>query len=114
MQAAVTLGSVSNYFVRCVVVKIVNDKALAAAHIENMSEASNAGSGDFDHNPQGRDDLAPVRCRAFACLPTGKPRSTLLALRPNRRRRTHEMIVNRPCAESGAKCSTAPRANLDA
>ncbi len=81
---------------RCVVVKIVNDKALAVAHIENMGKASNAGSGDFDHNPQGRDDLAPGRCRAFAYLPLGKPRSPLLALRPNRLRRTHEVIVNRP------------------
>ena len=76
--------------------KIVNDKALAAAHIENMSEASNAGSGDFDHNPQGRDDLAPELCRTFAYLPTGKLRSALLALRPNRLRRTHEVIANRP------------------
>ena len=90
------LGPVNNYFVRCVAFKIVSGKALAAAHIENMGKASNAASGDFDHNPQGRDDLAPVRCRAFAHLPTGKPRSTLLALRPNRRRRTHEVIVNRP------------------
>jgi len=78
------------------VVKIVNDKALAAAHIENMGKASNAGSGDFDHNPKGRDDLASGRCRAFACLPAGKRRSTLLALKPNCLRRTHEMIVNRP------------------
>ncbi len=76
--------------------KIVNGKARAAAHIENMGEASNAASGDFGHNPKGRDELASVRCRAFACLPTGKPRSTLLALRPIRRSRTHEMIVNRP------------------
>ena len=91
----VSLGPVNNHFMRCVVVKIVSGKALAGAHIENMGKASNAASGDFDHNPEGRDDLAPVRCRAFACLPTGKPRSTLLALRPNRRRRTHEMRVNR-------------------
>ena len=76
--------------------KIGSGKAIAAAHIENMGKASNAASGDFGLNPEGRDDLAPVRCRAFACLPTGKRRSTLLALRPNRRRRTHEMMVNRP------------------
>jgi hypothetical protein len=82
------------------VVKIVSGKALAAAHIENMGNSfdkfGNAASGDFDHNPQGRDDLAAGRCHAFAYLPTGKPRSALLALRPNRRRRTHEVIVNRP------------------
>ncbi len=89
-------GPVNHHFVRCVVTKIVSGKALAAVHIENMGKASNAASGDFGLNPQGRDDLAPVRCRAFACLPTGKPRSTLLALWPNRRRRTHEMMVNRP------------------
>ena len=80
--------------------KIVNDKALAAAHTENMGNSfgkcGNAGSGDFGHNPQGRDDLGSVRCRAFAYLPAGKPRSALLALTPNPLRRTHEMIVNRP------------------
>ena len=76
--------------------KIVSGKALAAAHIENMGKASNAANGDFGRNPQGRDDFAPWHCRAFAYLPMDKPRSTLLALGPNRRRRTHEMIVNRP------------------
>jgi len=95
-QAGRGLGPVNNYFVRCVVIKIVNDKAHAAAHIENMGKAGNAGSGDFDHNPQGRDDLTSGRCRTFAYLPTGKPRSALLALRTNRLRRTHEVIVNRP------------------
>ena len=89
------LGPVNNYFVRCVVAKIVSGKAFAAARIENTGKASNAASGDFGLNPQGRDDLASGRCRAFAHLPRGKPRSTLLALRPNRRRRTHEIIVNR-------------------
>jgi hypothetical protein len=78
------------------VAKIVNGKALAAAHIENMGKASNAASGDFGHNPQGRDDLDPWRCPAFAYLPPGKPRSALLALAPNRLRRTHAAIVNRP------------------
>ena len=58
------LGSVNHYFVRCVVVKIVSGKTLAAAHIENMRNSfdkfGNVASGDFDHNPEGRDDLAPV------------------------------------------------------
>ena len=48
---------------RCVVAKIVNGKALAAAHIENMGKASNAASGDFGHNPEGRDDLASALSR---------------------------------------------------
>jgi hypothetical protein len=78
------------------VAKIVNGKALAAAHIGNMGKASNAASGDFGHNPEGRDDLAPRHCRTFAYLPTGKPRSVLRILRPNRHRRTHEVMVNRP------------------
>jgi hypothetical protein len=82
------------------VAKIVNGKALAAAHIENMGnpvdKCGNAASGDFGHNPGGRNDLAPGHCRTFAYLPTGKRRSVLRALRPNRRRRTHEVIVNRP------------------
>jgi hypothetical protein len=89
------LGPVNHYFVRCVVAKIVSGKALAAAHIGNMGKASNAASGDFGHNPEGRDDLAPGHCRTFAYLPPGKPRSVLRALGPNRRRRTHEVMVNR-------------------
>ncbi len=80
--------------------KIIDGKALAAAHIANMGHSvgkcGNAASGDFGHNPEGRNDLAPWRCRAFAYLPMGKPRSALLALGPNRLRHTHEMIVNRP------------------
>ncbi|MDP3715370.1 MAG: hypothetical protein Q8R21_03060, partial [Burkholderiales bacterium] len=62
---------------RCVAAKIVSGEALAAVHIENMGKASNAASGDFGHNPEGRDDLAPGHCRTFAYLPTGKPRSGL-------------------------------------
>jgi hypothetical protein len=81
---------------RCVVAKIVSGKAHAAAHIENMGKAGNTASGDFGRNPEGRGDLASWRCRAFAYLPMGKPRSTLLALRPNRRRRTHEVTAHRP------------------
>src|SRR5665647_1202941 len=38
----------------------------------------------------------PWRCRTFAYLPRGKPRSALLALSPNRLRRTHVIMVNRP------------------
>jgi hypothetical protein len=41
------------------VAKIVNGKALAAAHIGNMDKASNAASGDFGHNPQGRRRFGP-------------------------------------------------------
>ena len=76
--------------------KIVDGEALDAANIENIGKASNEASGDFGHNPKGRDDLGPWRCRAFAYLPRGKPRSALLALNPNRLRRTHVVIANRP------------------
>ena len=81
---------------RCVVAKIVDGKALAAANIANIDKASNEASGDFGHNPKGRDDLGSSRCRPFAYLPLGKPRSALLALSPNRLRRTHVVMVNRP------------------
>ena len=91
------IGPVNNHFVRCVEAKIVSGKAFAAARIGNTGKANNAASGDFGPNPEGRDDLASGRCRAFAHLPTGKPRSTLLALRPNRRR-THELTAHRPYA----------------
>jgi len=76
--------------------KIFMGKAFAAGHIMYMGKPNNAASGEFGHNPEGRGDLAPGRCRAFAYLPTGKPRSALLALGPNRLRRIHEMMVNRP------------------
>ena len=76
--------------------KIVNDKALAAAHIENMGKASNAGSGDFGHNPEGRDDLASGLGASSAVCPLANKRRRDNALGPNRRRRTHEVVINRP------------------
>ena len=76
--------------------KIVDGKALGAANIANIGKTSNEASGDFGRNPKGRDDLGSWRCPAFAYLPLGKPRSTLLALNPNRLRRTHVVMVNRP------------------
>ncbi len=76
--------------------QIAGGKALAAANIANIGKASNATSGDLGHNPKGRDDLDSWRCRPFAYLPLGKPRSALLAPSPNRLRRTHVVIVNRP------------------
>jgi hypothetical protein len=81
---------------RCVVAKIADGKALGATNIVNIGKASNEGSGDFGHNPKGREDLGSWRCRTFNYLPRGKPRSALLALSPNRLRRTHVVNVNRP------------------
>ncbi len=89
-------GPANHYRMRCVVAKIVDGKALVAANIANIGKTSNEASDDFGHNPEGRDDLSPWRCRTFAYLPRGKPRSALLALSPNRLRRTHAVMVNRP------------------
>jgi len=35
---------------------IVAGEALAAGNIANIAQASNAASGDWDSNPQGRDN----------------------------------------------------------
>jgi len=70
-------------------------RRLPQLHIMNMDKVSNAASGNFDRNPQGRDDFFPWHCRPFAYLPMGKSRSALLALDQNHLRRTHEIMVNR-------------------
>ena len=45
------VGPVNHYRVRCVVAKIVDGKALAAANIANIGKVSNEASGDFGRNP---------------------------------------------------------------
>jgi hypothetical protein len=42
--------------VRCVAVPIAAGKALGAGNIENIAKTSNAASGDWNSNPQGKDN----------------------------------------------------------
>jgi hypothetical protein len=41
------------------VAKIVDGKAIGAVNIANIGKTSNEASGNFGHNPKGRDDLGP-------------------------------------------------------
>jgi hypothetical protein len=66
------------------VAKIVNGKALAAAHIGNMGnpvgKCGNAASGDFGHNPEGRRRFGPRPLSHLRLFADGQ--TALGALRP--------------------------------